>query len=478
MMKATFKKHTLIFNNPAGTSRGVMLDREVWYLFVENNEGSKTGIGEIAPLKNLSCDATPDLENKIAAVCQDINNYKYWVEAGLQDFPSIRFGLETAIADLHAKQDKILFLSEFTTRKTGITINGLIWMGDADFMRRQIAEKTKQGFGCIKLKIGANNFETELSVIREMRNESPANELEIRVDANGAFSPDEAPEKLSRLAELNIHSIEQPIKQGQIDAMADLCAASIIPIALDEELIGINNREDKIKLLVLTLPDYIILKPSLHGGIAGCTEWIEIAESLNIGWWITSALESNIGLNAIAQWTATLNNTLPQGLGTGQLFTNNIPSPLDIKKDKLFYIPHKSWDLNSGPGAPILYVDYEYASSSNPYFVFVCDDGGSCSASGAGVFTVEAAAANSAPAISSVTDSSDPVPADQDIYWNVDWSDTDSGDMIKVFVCKTNAITTSTLACTGGAWATSPVFTNSAGSSTTAVPSRPCSSSL
>lgn len=346
-MKASFKKHTLIFNNPAGTSRGVMLDREVWYLFVENNEGSKTGIGEIAPLKNLSCDAIPELEDKIAAVCHDINNYKYWVETGLEDFPSIRFGLETAIADLHAGQDKIIFPSEFTDGNAGISINGLIWMGDANFMRRQIAEKIKEGFGCIKLKIGANDFETELSVIREMRNELPADKLEIRVDANGAFSPDEAPEKLAKLAELNIHSIEQPLKQGQFEAMADLCSLAILPIALDEELIGVNRREEKIKLLVATLPDYIILKPSLHGGIAGCTEWIEIANSLNIGWWITSALESNIGLNAIAQWTARLNNPLPQGLGTGQLFTNNIPSPLEIRNGNLFYNPEKSWDLNS-----------------------------------------------------------------------------------------------------------------------------------
>lgn len=346
-MKAYFKKHTLIFNKPAATSRGVMLQREVWYLFIENDEGSKTGIGEIAPLKNLSCDAIPELEDKIAMVCCDINNYKYWIENGLENFPSIRFGLETAIADLHAKQDKILFTSEFTRGKVGITINGLVWMGDADFMRRQIAEKIKQGFGCIKLKIGASDFESELALIDEIRKEFSADQIEIRVDANGAFAPDEAPEKLARLANLNIHSIEQPIKQGQIVELAALCNQAILPVALDEELIGINQRQEKIKLLVSTLPDYIILKPSLHGGIAGCTEWIKIAESLNIGWWITSALESNVGLNAISQWTATLNNSLPQGLGTGQLFINNIPSPLEIKNGNLFYNPEKSWDFNS-----------------------------------------------------------------------------------------------------------------------------------
>jgi len=213
-------------------------------------------------------------------------------------------------------------------------------------MRRQIAEKLNQGFKCIKLKIGANDFDNEISIIKAIRNEFPVGQLEIRVDANGAFSADEAPGKLERLAQLDVHSIEQPIRQGQINEMAHLCNSSILPIALDEALIGINKREDKIKLLVMISPDYIILKPSLHGGMAGCAGWIEIAESLNTGWWITSALESNIGLNAIAQWTATLNNRLPQGLGTGRLFANNISSPLEIRNGHLFYNPAKSWDVN------------------------------------------------------------------------------------------------------------------------------------
>jgi len=345
-MKAYFKKYTLIFNRPAGTSRGVMYSRDVWFIVIKNEDGTKTGIGEIAPLKNLSCDDSPHLEHKIAEVCEYIENYRFWIEEGLENFPSIRFGLETAMADFKATENKILFPSKFTAGNAGIPINGLIWMGSPDFMRRQIAEKLNQGFKCIKLKIGANDFDNEISIIKAIRNEFPVGQLEIRVDANGAFSADEAPGKLERLAQLDVHSIEQPIRQGQINEMAHLCNSSILPIALDEALIGTNKQEDKNKLLVMISPDYIILKPSLHGGMAGCTGWIEIAESLNIGWWITSALESNIGLNAIAQWTATLNNRLPQGLGTGRLFANNISSPLEIRNGHLFYNPAKSWDVN------------------------------------------------------------------------------------------------------------------------------------
>lgn len=344
-MTGKFFKHTLNFSRPAGTSRGVMLSRDVWYLVIENDEGTERGIGEIAPLKGLSCDNVPGFEARIAEVCNDISRYQYWIDEGLKDFPSIRFGLETAIRDYNTEGSKILFPSVFLEGKKGIPINGLVWMGDAGFMKSQVKEKIDQGFNCIKLKIGAIDFEEEISIIKSIRKEFSASEMEIRVDANGAFSPDDAPEKMERLADLGIHSIEQPIRQKQWPEMSELCSKSILPIALDEELIGINDREEKIKMLFSILPDYIILKPSLHGGFAGCNEWVQLAESLNIGWWITSALESNIGLNAIAQWTATLNNTMPQGLGTGQLFTNNIPSPLEIKSGQLFYNPQHSWDL-------------------------------------------------------------------------------------------------------------------------------------
>jgi L-alanine-DL-glutamate epimerase-like enolase superfamily enzyme len=213
-------------------------------------------------------------------------------------------------------------------------------------MKQQVRNKIDQGFRCIKLKIGALDFDTEFEILKSIRKDFSADEMEIRVDANGAFTADNSVEILEKLARLEIHSIEQPIKKGQWDVMADLCNQKILPVALDEELIGINLRQEKVALLLSILPDYIILKPSLHGGFAGCTEWIEIAESLNIGWWITSALESNIGLNAIAQWAETLNNPMPQGLGTGQLFTNNIPSPLEIKDAKLHFNPRISWDLS------------------------------------------------------------------------------------------------------------------------------------
>lgn len=323
-----------------------MNSRDIWYIIVNSNDGQKQGIGEIAPINNLSCDAVPGLEDKIAEVCRDISNYKYWIDEGLSDFPSIRFGLETAMLEFESKERGILFPSDFTNGNKSISINGLIWMGELDFMLQQIREKIQQGFNCIKLKIGALDFDHELQLIQSIRKEYPREEIEIRVDANGAFSPEEAPAKLEKLAAFQVHSIEQPIRQKQWESMAELCMHSSIPIALDEELIGLNRRVEKIKMLLAILPDFIILKPSLHGGIAGCREWIEIAESLKIGWWITSALESNIGLNAIAQWTATLENTMHQGLGTGQLFANNIFSPLEIKSGKLHYLTSRNWDLS------------------------------------------------------------------------------------------------------------------------------------
>ncbi|MCF8388176.1 MAG: o-succinylbenzoate synthase [Bacteroidales bacterium] len=344
-MQASFKKYNLKFIRPAGTSRGVMHDRDVWFLMLKDRDGRHTGIGEIAPLKNLSCDDRPGLEEKIREVCENIQDFQYWIEEGLKDFPSILFGLETALLDVRAEKSKILFPSEFTGGNVGIPINGLIWMGKVDFMKQQIRKKIDQGFRCIKLKIGAIDFDTEVDLIKMIRKEFAADELEVRVDANGAFSPEEASGKLERLAALQVHSIEQPIRQGQLDAMEKLCRNTPVPIALDEELIGINRVEEKKELLENTKPQYIILKPSLHGGIRGCKEWIDLAEKLEIGWWNTSALESNIGLNAIAQWTYSLGVDMPQGLGTGQLFSNNIPSPLEIRNAELFYNMQKKWDL-------------------------------------------------------------------------------------------------------------------------------------
>jgi o-succinylbenzoate synthase len=345
-MKASFKKYKLKFHRPAGTSRGVMLDREVWFLFVwDEKSPQKIGIGEVAPLKNLSCDAGPELENKIAEVCENPNDFQFWIDEGLIKFPSLRFALETAILDLKARNERILFPSDFTQGKVGIPINGLIWMGKADFMEEQIEQKIEQGFKCIKLKIGAIDFETELKLIKKIRERFSAEEVEIRVDANGAFSVEDANKKVEQLAALRIHSIEQPIKAGQQKALFELCKNSPLPIALDEELIGLHSFSEKSALLWAIQPAYIILKPSLHGGIKGCTEWIKIAENLKIGWWLTSALESNIGLNAIAQWAYSLDVKIPQGLGTGQLFTNNIPAPLFIDKAALFFDPENKWNL-------------------------------------------------------------------------------------------------------------------------------------
>jgi len=250
------------------------------------------------------------------------------------------------LLDLAAKGSKKLFLSDFTDGITGIPINGLVWMGDKDFMEKQIREKIDAGYRCIKLKIGANDFSTELEILAAIRKQFSSDELEIRLDANGAFHPNEALEKLNRLSEFGIHSIEQPIRQHNRYAMAELCIHSPIPIVLDEELIGVNP-DDKESLLEKINPAYIILKPSLLGGFKQSEEWIRLAVKHHIGWWVTSALESNIGLNAIAQWSATLGSTLPQGLGTGQLYHNNIPSPLSINQAKLYYKSDNEWDLST-----------------------------------------------------------------------------------------------------------------------------------
>lgn len=343
-LTADFTQHTLKFKKPGGTSRGVLHEKRSWYLIVKQME--KTGIGECGPLKGLSIDNFDEMENKLNEVCLNINDHEYWLKEGLTDFPSIRFGLETALLDLRNGGSRILYPSEFTEGNDFIRINGLIWMGKPDFMLEQVEEKLQLGFHCIKIKIGAIDFEEEIRLLSYIRDHYSAKEIELRVDANGAFSPNEAFDRLERLAELDIHSIEQPIKQNQWNAMEELCRQTPVPIALDEEIIGIRTLEEKQKLLKAVQPQYIILKPSLVGGFKESEEWIEVAEENNTGWWITSALESNIGLNAIAQWTYTLNNPMPQGLGTGQVFSNNIPSPLYLEGEKLYFNKEAKWDLS------------------------------------------------------------------------------------------------------------------------------------
>ena len=333
----TLSEKILHFKQPAGTSRGVYTTRKIW--LVHLSDGQREGVGECAPLPDLSCDALPDYEyaSILNKVCEDFcQSCKIDIDA-LRDYPSMLFGLETALLNL--KNGDRLFDTAFSRGETGIPINGLVWMGNHEEMLCRMEEKLASGFRCIKLKIGAIDFDQELDLIRRIRDRFSFHEVELRVDANGAFPYDEALYKLELLSQYNIHSIEQPIKAGQWAYMADLCRESPLPIALDEELIGVNDPEMKRHLLNIIKPRYIILKPSLHGGMAGCREWIETARDLGIGSWITSALESNIGLNAIAQFASFVYGdhiTMPQGLGTGQLFTDNIPMPLEIRNDQLW----------------------------------------------------------------------------------------------------------------------------------------------
>lgn len=337
MYRIHIEPRTLHFKQPAGTSRGVYTTRRVWYLHLtSDSQPGREGIGECAPLPNLSCDDLPHYEQLLSSLCQEAAQSGIDYER-LRPYPSILFGLETAFRHFE-RGTASLWDTPFSRGEQGIPINGLIWMGSYTQMLAQIEAKMQAGFRCIKLKIGAINFEEELSLLKMIRRHFSAKEIELRVDANGAFSPAEALEKLKRLSELDLHSIEQPIRAGQWDSMARLSQLSPLPIALDEELIGVHSTSRKKELLETIHPQYIILKPSLHGGLRGSQEWIAAASQLDIGWWITSALESNIGLNAIAQWCATLHNPLPQGLGTGALFTDNIPMPLEVRGDELWVI--------------------------------------------------------------------------------------------------------------------------------------------
>ncbi|MFV0420202.1 MAG: o-succinylbenzoate synthase [Dysgonomonas sp.] len=339
--KAHIIPYILQFKNPAGTSRGVYYQHKVWYVVLSSiTDTAHIGVGECAPLPDLSCDAMPESEylkvlQKAIRILEDSGEIDYEY---LRPYPSILFGLETALK--HFSQKSLGFWNTgFSKGEKGIEINGLIWMGNFDMMLNQIKQKIEQGYGCIKLKIGAINFDQELNLLKHIRQHFSSEQITLRVDANGAFTIIDAYEKLNRLSKLDLHSIEQPIMAGKWQEMAKLAAVTPLPIALDEELIGCNEISQKRELLETIMPQYIILKPSLHGGWKGCQEWIDIASEKNIGWWITSALESNIGLNAIAQWCAYLDVVIPQGLGTGMLYTNNIDLPLYIDGDKLRYNP-------------------------------------------------------------------------------------------------------------------------------------------
>ena len=338
MKSAKFFKYILEFKNPGGTSRGILHTKETFILEISEN-GIK-GIGECGLFRGLSYDDVPEYEEKLNWLCENINEDSEFLKQELKYFPSIWFGYEQAILNLK-HGESLYFPSEFTDGKSSIKINGLIWMGNADFMQQQIEEKLELGFDCIKLKIGVD-WNSEREILKKLRTKFPKEKLELRVDANGGFTFEEAKNVLKELADLEIHSIEQPIKKSEVRSpksedslMAQLCAETPIPIALDEELIGIVDFEDKKQLLETIKPQFIILKPSLVGGFSGTDEWISLAENLEIGWWITSALESNIGLNSIAQYTFTKKPKIPQGLGTGGLFTNNFDSVLELNGDQL-----------------------------------------------------------------------------------------------------------------------------------------------
>ncbi|HEX2935818.1 MAG TPA: o-succinylbenzoate synthase [Bacteroidales bacterium] len=344
-MKAFYTSITLQFKFPAGTSRGVLNEKPTYFLMLERD--GITGIGECSTIPGLSIDDPDTYESKLAEVCQKISAGVSSQLLDLSGFPSIQFGLETALLDLNAGGKRLLFPGPFTEGTRGIDINGLVWMGSREFMTFQIDQKIKAGFRCIKLKVGSLNFQTELEILAEIRKKYSASDLEIRLDANGAFHPAQAMEKLELLAAYGIHSIEQPIRPQHHESMAALCADSPIPIALDEELIGVTDNAQREYIVKTLKPKYLIIKPSLIGGFSQAEKWIALASGTSTGWWLTSALESNIGLNALAQWVTSLSPTMPQGLGTGQLYTNNIPSPLCIEGDKLFYKPSNSWDLTA-----------------------------------------------------------------------------------------------------------------------------------
>ena len=347
MIKSSFKKYNLHFRQPAGTSRGVYQNRTVWYLLLKEN--GLTGIGECAPLPGLSRETPEQVENLLKEITAAPELFTSRPEL-LAEVPSVRFALETAWTDLQRGGKQILFPSAFTSGQQGIPVNGLIWMGDREYQEARIHEKLDAGFRCIKLKIGSLRFEEELKLLEMIRALGCSYALTLRADANGAFKPEEALSKLESLAGYELHSIEQPIAAGNLQQMARLCNESPIPLALDEELIGINSREGKEELLETIRPQYLVLKPSLHGGFSGCDEWIELAGQRSIGWWITSYLESNIGLNAIAQWTFLKQVKMHQGLGTGQLYTNNMDSPLEIRGEQLWYNPEKRFHGNKVTG--------------------------------------------------------------------------------------------------------------------------------
>ena len=348
MIAARWIERTLQPRFELGTSKGSINARTVWYLLAWHTERPELiGIGEAALFPGHSKEFPADVRTKLIELCADTRDWQRRLNTHLIDVPSVRFAVEQCLRDLSVSGTKEFFPSAFTLGQQAIPINGLVWMGDKATMKQRIREQIDKGFTTVKMKIGAIGIDDELELLRDVRTEFDAKTITLRVDANGAFNAQQAPEVLKHLADLEVHSIEQPVHAGLYEVMAELCDRSPVPIALDEELIGLNTRDAKVDLLDNVKPQYIVIKPSLVGGWAATQEWIELAEARSIGWWITSALESSIGLNAIAQYTATLDVRMPQGLGTGNVYANNIPSPLLAERGALHHRPEVAWDLSA-----------------------------------------------------------------------------------------------------------------------------------
>lgn len=343
MARVHWKKYVLRFKQPGGTSRGVLHEKPSWFLVDDDRNFLYPALGECSIIPGLSPDNLSDIEDILDEVCNHFNGNGELPD--LCHFPAVAFGLEMLMRDREVNGSKEFFPGAFTLGSEGLPTNGLIWMGTPAAMKTQVRSKVEQGFTCLKLKIGAIDFREELSLLRWIREEFHGESLELRVDANGAFSPDEALEKLKHLSDFDLHSIEQPVRPGQWDVMAELCAKTPVPIALDEELIGLCDPLDQEQMLRTIAPQFIVLKPSLVGGWAASDRWISAARSRNIGWWITSALESNVGLSAIAQYTSTKKISMPQGLGTGGLYENNFDSPLYLHRQFLHWNTIEKWTL-------------------------------------------------------------------------------------------------------------------------------------
>ena len=353
MLRARWIEHTLQPRFELGTSKGPINARIVWSLIAWDIERPEIkGIGEAALFPGHSKEFPADVKTKLIELCAETRDWSRRLTTDLVEVPSVRFAVEQCLRDLEVSGTKQLFPSPFTLGQKGIPINGLVWMGDKATMKQRIREQIEKGFTTVKMKIGAssihrNGIEDELELLRSVRSEFGAGDISLRVDANGAFNSRNAMDVLERLAALDIHSIEQPVAPGLYEVIAELCERSPVPIALDEDLIGLNTTDAKNDLLDHVKPKFIVIKPSLVGGWEATRQWIALAESRGIGWWITSALESSIGLNAIAQFTATLGVRMAQGLGTGSVYANNTPSPLFAEAGLLHYRPEVAWDLSS-----------------------------------------------------------------------------------------------------------------------------------